>query len=427
MFVRNDLAREARVLKEARALLDAGHAVTIVAKARDETPELAERGRVDGIEVIRVPVPNWRRWWRWVRSPWRLWDRLRGRRRRPGDRLDTLDWLAAWRFGNLGWARRAAAAAPTADVYHGHDLTGLPAAVQAADLNGGRVVYDSHEAFLDSGATFGRSRIALGWLRRLERRNARRAIALVTVNRALADYLGAQVGIGQVVVVHNCPARPAPERLAALQDPATYPRNDRIRRALDLPPGTPIVLYHGGFRSSRGLRELAEAFARPELSSAHLVFMGFGPLRADIDALAAEARFGGRIHLIPPVAPAHVVDWVASADVAAMALQPDHLNYWLSTPNKLFEALAAGVPVAASAFPGITGVLLDDPVGPLGAVFDPRDPGAIAHAIAGLLDGSESDRTDIRIRCLSAARDRWNWETEVGRLVALYAELAEAP
>ena len=50
--------------------------------------------------------------------------------------------------------------------------------------------------------------------------------------------------------------------------------------------------------------------------------------------------------------PTELLDWVAAADVVAMPIQPSTLNHRLTTPNKLFEALAAGVPVVASDLPG---------------------------------------------------------------------------
>ena len=68
--------------------------------------------------------------------PYAIFQRLRymaGHRpaARPIALDDAWDHLAWWRYSALGWAAAAAAAAPEADVYHGHDLTGLPAAVDA--------------------------------------------------------------------------------------------------------------------------------------------------------------------------------------------------------------------------------------------------------------------------------------------------------
>ncbi len=413
MYVRNDLSAEARVLKEAATLVGAGHAVTVIGSLPPESPIAIDHDERDGIAIVRIRLPRWRRWWRWVRLPSRAWARLR---RRPSG-MDALDWLAMWRFGNLGWARAAAAAAPIADVHHGHDLTGLPAAVEAARRDGGLLVYDSHELFLGSGAVAGRPSWAVAWLDRLERRLASGAAALVTVNGALAARLGPRLGIERVVVVHNCPPRQVDLASATA---------DLLRPAIGVPPATPVVISHGGFRPGRGLERLIEAVRRPELADVHLAFLGFGPLRDDLIAAALDPASGGRVHVLDAVPPADVVRWVAAADVAAMPLQPEPLNYYLSTPNKLFESLAAGVPIVASDFPGIRAIVVDDPDGPLGELCDPTDAAAIARAIRSILDRSPSDAADLRRRCRDAALTRWNWETESARLVDLYADLAAA-
>ena len=425
MFVRNDVTVDARVLKEAATLTAAGHAVTIVGTTRPGSPHTVEQEQRDGVRIVRVPLPRWRRWWRWLRAPSRLWSIVRRRslRAAEGERMDGLDWLAMWRFGTLGWAKAAAAMAGSADVVHGHDLTGLAAAVEARRLpgNGGRphaLVYDSHELYLESGAVLGRPPWAVAWLARRERAWAAEATALVTVNQALADELGPRLGIERRVVVHNCPPRQAAE--------VDHAAEDRLRRAAGLAPGTPLVVSHGGFRTGRGLRQVAEALLEPGLEAVHGAFLGFGPLRGELVALAAEPRFGGRLHVLDAVPPDEVVAWVAGADVAVLPIQATNRSYELATPNKLFEALAAGVPVVASDTPGIRAIVRDDPDGPLGAVCDPTDVAAIGAAIRALLEAPADARDDLRERCRRAARERWNWETEAARLVELYRSLGPA-
>jgi glycosyltransferase involved in cell wall biosynthesis len=329
--------------------------------------------------------------------------------------MDALDWLAMWRFGTLGWARDAARIAGAADVYHGHDLTGLPAAIEARRRHqpAASLVYDSHELYVDSAATVGRPPWAVDWLRRRERRWAAEVDALVTVSEGYADHLRPQLGIRRVVVVHNCPPRPAgpPDRTTLIGD------------AIGLTAGTRLVLYTGGLRPGRGVEELAMAMLEPGLEAAHLAFLGYGPLAPDVERLAADPRFGGRLHLVPPVAPNDVVRWVASADVAAMAIQATNRSYELSTPNKLFEALAAGVPVAGSDFPGFRLIVADNRDGPLGELFDPTSPKSIGAAIRRILDLAPADYAVISDRAWRAARDRWNWEVESARLVDLYRGL----
>jgi glycosyltransferase involved in cell wall biosynthesis len=77
----------------------------------------------------------------------------------------------------------------------------------------------------------------------------------------------------------------------------------------------------------------------------------------------------------------------------------------------------------SSDFPIRRRILLGDPRGPLGEVCNPDDPADIAAAIGRILALLPADRAALRARCAEAARERWNWETESARLVALYRSL----
>ena len=457
MFVYNDVSTDARVLREAAALADAGHDVTVIGRPANPMSRVGDTERRGDVLIIRVPIPaGWRILAAFIRHPWRLarWIALRllggittlpggigelllgvlvglaaipwsivrlpffllgralGRKAPPGGSL--VDWLIRWRWATLGWAKGAAAAAGPADVYHGHDLTGLPAAVAAHELHGGRVVYDSHEIFLESGTNAGRPR----WIKRffagLERGWAAKASGIVTVNEALARELRGRLGVKEVTVVHNCPPRWTPPAELA----------DQLRPAAGIPAGAPLALYHGGFSAHRGLEQLAEAILVPGMEDVHAAYLGYGAMRAELAKMTADPRYGGRLHVIDAVPPDQLVAVVAGADVDVMALQPSTLNHFLSTPNKLFESLAAGVPVVASDFPDLHRIVIDNPDGPLGEVCDPGDPASIAAAIRRVLDAPQDARLELRARCLAAAHERWNWEHESAALVALYARLA---
>jgi glycosyltransferase involved in cell wall biosynthesis len=467
MFVYNDATYDSRVLREAATLAAAGHQVTLMAMLRSDGGGPPEREQRDGFDIVRIAVPHdWWTWWRRIVNPavhreraGRLWhkstrfksldlrgalDGLRGiisngtllglrslwlstggRRQRRGADGDaamadawppeTATWLASWRWSILGWANAAAVAAPLADVYHGHDLTGLPAARAAARRNGGLVVYDSHEIYVDSG----RAATRPAWVRRLMRwlewRWSRGIAALVSVNHAYADVLVKRLHPRRTAVVHNCPPR---------WQPPLEPR-DHLRETAGIGPGHPVVLYHGALTSQRGLEELAAAMLEPGLEMAHLVYLGYGSSRSQVEALAAEPRFGGRLHVLEAVEPGVLLDWITTADVDAIPLQRSTLNHYLCTPNKLFESIAAGVPVVVSDFPVMRSIAMDDPAGPLGAVCQPADPVSIGGAIRSLLTLDPDERAAMRRRCVTAARERWNWETESARLLEVYRELAD--
>jgi glycosyltransferase involved in cell wall biosynthesis len=115
--------------------------------------------------------------------------------------------------------------------------------------------------------------------------------------------------------------------------------------------------------------------------------------------------------------------WVSGADVGMCTVLPSTLNHRISTPNKLFESIGAGVPVVGSDFATMRDILLGDPDGPLGAVCDPTSAQAVATAIHSILSLSPSASAALRARCIRAAAARWNWEVQAARLTELYTAL----
>jgi len=161
----------------------------------------------------------------------------------------------------------------------------------------------------------------------------------------------------------------------------------------------------------------------PGMADAHLVYLGLGGHRAALEAIAAKARFDGRVHVVDAVPPDDLLAMIGDADVDAIPLKRSTLNHVLATPNKLFESIAAGVPVVVSDLPEMRRIVMDDPDGPLGAAFWPVTPTAIAGALREILHRPDGEREALRARCRAAAAARWNWETESRALVALYADL----
>jgi len=306
-------------------------------------------------------------------------------------------------------ARAALAADPGADLYHGMAYMGIPVALRLGSRRRAPVVYDARDIYVDAGNLArlpGPARRIVG---ALERRWARRASRVVTVNAGYAEVMARRWGVPSPAVVMNCPD-PLPE--------PTHPR--RFHEALGLAPTTPVVLYHGGFSPDRGIEQLVEAL--PLLPGVHLVCLGYGVLEPFLRARLAEAD--GRLHVLPAVPPEALLEWVASADVAAMPIQPTTLNHRLTTPNKLFEALAAGVPIVASDLPGMASIVRETGAG---VVCDPTDPAAVAAAIRRILELPEADRRAMGERGREAARTRYNWRAQMDVLLAEYGRLTGRP
>lgn len=400
MALYGDVTHDSRVMREAETLAGAGHTVTVYCLSGSALPDASFRVVVHTPPSASV-LPD-------GSSPF-----LSAANQSAGRRLAArVRWMVGYARTLRSWGRWIVDEAGAVDVWHAHDLTGLVAVARLVRTPT-RLVYDSHEIFLETGTG---ARLP-GLLRRLmaayEARLTRRAVALVTVNEGCADVLRRRLRPRRTVIVRNCPPRWTPAADTA----------SPLRAAAGIPSGSPAILYHGAFVAHRGIEELSEALLRPGLGLGHLALLGYGPARERIDDLARDHRFGGRVHVLNAVSPQELLAWVSGADVDVMPIQRSTLNHWLGTPNRLWESLAAGVPVVASDFPVMRRVVLEDPAGPLGAVCDPSSPDSIAAAVRSILELPAPEQAALRERCLRAAHERWNWEIEGARLLELYAEL----
>ena len=402
MALYGDLTYDSRVRREARSLAGAGYDVTIVCLA-------ARAGASDLPESVKVMVQR-------PRGPAVIPGSSNpffvARRGRVVAFRGRVAWLVAYARGLRAWGRLAVAIAGPVDVWHAHDLTGLAAVVPHLRRHV-PVVYDSHELFLETGTALRLPLPARLMLRAYERWLVSRVSAVITVNEALASVLERRYRRQGVLAVHNCPDRWLPP----------VERPTVLREAAGVPGMAPVILYHGALSANRGVEQLMQVLLEPGLQDAHLVLMGFGEMQDEYTRASGEPHWGNRVHVLEPVRPTELLLWVASADIGAMPIQPATLNLRLSTPNKLFECLAAGTPVVASDFPAIRRIVVGDPSGVLGAVCDPADVRAIAEAIGSILRLAPTELAGLRRRCLRAADERWNWEFEARTLLAVYEEV----
>ena len=176
------------------------------------------------------------------------------------------------------------------------------------------------------------------WHARRESRWAHAADAVITVNEALAERLADALA-----------AQPGAAGRAQLSGGAAAggPPRDPIRAELGLPAATRIVLFQGRLGPRLGLDAAAEAVLAVPTPPSSCSASAAGFEREERPR--PRTRFAGRHFTLPARHPDELLAWTAGADVALVPLPPVSVNQRLSSPNKFWEALAAGTPVVVPA------------------------------------------------------------------------------
>lgn len=153
--------------------------------------------------------------------------------------------------------------------------------------------------------------------------------------------------------------------------------------------------------------------ALADVENCVLVFLGSGPLVDEMLAEAAKLSIADRVFVLPAVPVSELPEWTASADIGLCLIEPLGESYRLSLPNKLFEYLAAGLPVVGCDLPEIGAVLRSTQAG---IAVDPSGSAATIEALRRLVS-DPALRTQCRDNALAASVDLV-WEKEKHLLVS---------
>jgi glycosyltransferase involved in cell wall biosynthesis len=421
----NTFEFDSRHRRAAEALARDGWSVTVVAMA---APHLPTEETLPGGVVIRRP-PVERRILGALPGPVRgIAGRVvgleGGAERLPARRAGLLEVIRAplrrgleilaYRRRIGPWARAVVGAAPDARLFVAKALVALPVVAEAARRSDGRYVYDVADLHVESGRLASMPGPLKAYLSRREARWLRGAAAVLAVTPAMADEIASRFGVERPTVVMN-----ARERWRASEE---VPRPKRLRTSIGvrIPAARDVVIYQGAFRPDQGIELLLAALGAPALANRPVTaaFVGFGPLEDRLRSASAAAP--ERIVVGSAVPSDELLTWTAGADVAFVGTPPATRNQTLTTPNKLFEAAMAGVPVVVAGGTFTARLVRDHG---LGAVVEPWTAGSVASAIAGLLDASPDERNARRKAIRATALETLNWDIERERLIEAFRRL----
>ena len=457
MLINNTCENDARVIREARALSDAGHEVYILAvwatglaleEVRDGVTYLrftlpwhagqraAARAEVSQRPAPATPAPDAtnRTIEESVRPPeqrrglaFGLWlvtrypraiarrsrkavQKLARRMRNAGQKLARYALIKGLTPSGLALARHArmfhlALQELQPDVVHAHEMATLLGGWRYTRNHRAALVYDSHELEL------GRNGFFSDWEKSLrakaEKFLIRRTDAVITVCDSIADYLARHYRIPRPTVVLNSPDD------HPLQASAT-----NLRSALGLDLATPLAVYVGKVTFNRGIEFGVDALAQyPEL---HLALVGPRDERvtARLREQAAALQVSDRLHIVDPVPHEQVVSFIHSADVSLVLIQPVCLSYEYCFPNKLLESILGGVPVLASRLVELERLVTETGAG---LVVPPDDATAITAGIRQIVANPQAMRASAAT--IARTREKYGWPAQATRLLALYQQL----
>jgi glycosyltransferase involved in cell wall biosynthesis len=244
--------------------------------------------------------------------------------------------------------------------------------------------------------------------RRICRFLARFTDLSLAVSQGVKDYLVDEIGIDPAkirVVVNGVD-------VAALD--AARPGSE-IRRDLGLPEDATVVglvgrLDHWG----KGHRELFAAIGQlRERFPLHALIVGGGRRLAEVQQASADLNLADRVHFLGPRT--DVPDLLNAMDIFVLPSYSEGLSL------ALLEAMAAGLPVIATAVGSTAEVVRD---GDTGLLIPPRDTAALADALARLL-ADPAWAQELGARARACVRERYSLERLGRKINALYEETAQ--
>ena len=236
----------------------------------------------------------------------------------------------------------------------------------------------------------------------IEQRLARRTDRIVAISPRLREDILA-MGIGR------------PERMEVISLGLDLERfrttpSARLREALGLPRGSPLLGIVGRLVPIKDHPTLFQAMALLEANDAapHLVVVGDGERREELQRLASSLHLASRIHFLGWRNDLEAI--LGELDVVICCSRNE------GTPLALIEAMAAGVPVLSTDVGGVGDVVVH---GETGWLVPPGDPAALAQAVRDLM-AAPALRARLAAAGHTVALERHGVEELIRRTEKLY-------
>jgi glycosyltransferase involved in cell wall biosynthesis len=291
-----------------------------------------------------------------------------------------------------------------ADIYHFHDPELIPVGLLLKRL-GKTVIYDVHEDVPEQIRS--RHWLPDKWKKpvsslvaALERIAARRMDAVVTATPFLEERLR---GVSrEIVTVRNYP----------IVDELMVERDGSNAVMTHKPV---VVTYVGDLTEPRGVFEMVEAIDIVNQQREATLNLGGNFSHAELRQRLEQLSGWRHVQYLGWLERPQVRATLGRSDIGLVLIHPEP-RYTLAYPVKLFEYMAAGLPVIGSNFPVWREIIEGNQCG---ICVEPLQPGEIAEAIRWLMDHPDEAR-EMGKNGQKAVKDKYSWDSEAQTLLALY-------
>ncbi len=298
------------------------------------------------------------------------------------------------------------------DILHAHDLPNLPIAHQIKNLTPSKLVYDAHEIY---AYQYHKSDDIRQLMIETEAKHIDATDAVITVNQQCKEIMQKSYPHINIDIISNATSAPI--------DFNPKVKNRLWHDKFHLPDETKIMVFPGGINPIRNIDTLLYAMQHiPQ--HLHVCFITY---RKDVpyyQALSNKLGLQNRVHFICEIHWDKVNDWLASADVGIMPYQAASLNAKLSSPNKLFEFMVAGLPIIGSSELVNVKAVID--TYQVGVYRFFREEESYIEAIMDMFDESKGGCERFVPQVL-ACRHYFMWKNEAPKLLTCYKKLFDEP
>jgi glycosyltransferase involved in cell wall biosynthesis len=183
------------------------------------------------------------------------------------------------------------------------------------------------------------------------------------------------------------------------------------RQETGLPNEAFIIGIVATLRSWKGHEYLLEAFGHIATPTMHLVLVGGGPQRDNLEekvkslGLEQQVTFSGNQE--------NVVPWLRSMDLFVL---PSYANE--GVPQSMMQAMFVGIPVIGTPVGSVDEILLD---GQTGLMVEPKNTQALQNAIVKMKD-NEPLRSQLSIQAMAHVQAHYSFIQMINRMESIFKE-----